>query len=57
MNSLFAGAEREAKRQPLSDPLEQSLRHIDFAAIAAVIDGRLRLGAGAQGGPRRGRRS
>ncbi|KOB29034.1 transposase, partial [Xanthomonas arboricola] len=34
MISLFAGAEREAKRQQLSDPLELLSRHIDFVAIA-----------------------
>lgn len=50
MISLFAGAEREAKRQQLSDPLELLSRHIDFVAIAAVIDGHLRLGTGAKGG-------
>ncbi|KOB04180.1 transposase, partial [Xanthomonas arboricola] len=49
MISLFAGAEREAKRQQLSDPLELLSRHIDFVAIAAVIDGHLRLGTGAKG--------
>ncbi len=50
MISLFARAERDAKRHQLSDPLELLSRHLDFAAIAAVIDVRLCLGRGAKGG-------
>ncbi|WP_295920473.1 hypothetical protein [uncultured Xanthomonas sp.] len=34
MISLFAGHEREAKRQQIGDPLALLSRHIDFAGIA-----------------------
>lgn len=50
MISLFAGQWREAKRQSLSDPLELLNRHIDFAAIAAAVDGKLILGGTGRGG-------
>jgi hypothetical protein len=49
MISLFAGAGHEAKIQRLSDPLDLLSLHIDFAAIAAVIDGQLRLDTGGKG--------
>jgi hypothetical protein len=43
MISLFAGEERNAKRQSLNDPLVLLSRHIDFVAIAAAVDVKLTL--------------
>lgn len=48
MISLFAGEDRSAKRDRIGDPLQVLDRHIDFAAIAAAIDAKLKLG-GQQG--------
>lgn len=50
MISLFAGEERDAKRQSLNDPLMLLARHIDFAAIATVVDAKLTLGGSGRGG-------
>jgi IS5 family transposase len=50
MISLFAGHEREAKRQQIGDPLTLLSRHIDFASIAQAIDAKLSLGTGTRGG-------
>jgi IS5 family transposase len=50
MISLFAGEERNAKRQSLSDPLALLSQHIDFTAIAAAVDVKLTLGASGRGG-------
>jgi IS5 family transposase len=50
MISLFAHEERDAKRQTLNDPLALLSRHIDFAAIAAVVDAKLTLGSTGRGG-------
>ncbi|WP_226977782.1 hypothetical protein [Xanthomonas sp. LMG 12461] len=46
MISLFAGHEREAKRQQIGDPLALLSRHIDFAGIAHAVDAKLSLGTG-----------
>jgi IS5 family transposase len=50
MISLFAREERDAKRQRLNDPLALLTRHIDFGAIAAVVDMKLTLGSSGRGG-------
>lgn len=50
MISLFAGEERDAKRQSLRDPLVVLARHIDFVAIAAAVDRKLSLGGSGKGG-------
>lgn len=50
MTSLFAREERDAKRQSLNDPLALLTRHIDFVAIAAAVDARLKLGPSGRGG-------
>jgi IS5 family transposase len=50
MISLFAGEERDSKRQTLKDPLVVLARHIDFAAIAAAVDRKLSLGGSGRGG-------
>ena len=50
MISLFAREERDTKRQSLNDPLALLDRHIDFAAIAAAVDAKLRLSASGRGG-------
>lgn len=50
MISLFAREERDAKRQSLNDPLVSLTQHIDFAAIATVVDARLSLGGSTRGG-------
>ncbi len=50
MISLFAGHEREAKRQQIGDPLALLSRHIDFAGIARALDAKLGLGTGKRGG-------
>lgn len=50
MISLFAGEERCAKRDRIGDPLQVLDRHIDFGAIAAAIDAKLRLGSQGKGG-------
>lgn len=50
MISLFARDERDAKRQSLNDPLAVLDRHIDFAAIAVAVDGKLALGRSGRGG-------
>ena len=50
MISLFAGEERDAKRQSLRDPLVVLARHIDFVAIAAAVDRKLSLGGTGKGG-------
>ncbi|KAB7767409.1 IS5/IS1182 family transposase, partial [Xanthomonas sp. LMG 12461] len=49
MISLFAGHEREAKRQQIGDPLALLSRHIDFAGIAHAVDAKLSLGTGKRG--------
>lgn len=50
MISLFAREERDAKRQTLNDPLTLLARHIDFEAIADVVDAKLQLGPSGRGG-------
>ncbi|WP_277820288.1 transposase [Xanthomonas translucens] len=50
MISLFAGHERESKRQQIGDPLAVLPRHIDFAAIAQAVDAKLSLCTGTRGG-------
>ena len=50
MISLFAGEERDTKRQSLRDPLAVLTQHIDFLAIAAAVDAKLKLGASGRGG-------
>lgn len=50
MISLFAAEDRAAKRDRIGDPLLVLERHIDFAAIAAVIDAKLTLGDRGRGG-------
>jgi len=50
MMSLFAGDDRAAKRDRMGDPLQVLDRHIDFAAIAAAIDAKLKLGNRGKGG-------
>ncbi|MFC7519291.1 IS5 family transposase [Xanthomonas populi] len=50
MISLFAGEERDAKRQQLNDPLALLSRHIDFAGITRAVDAKLALGPKAKGG-------
>lgn len=44
MISLFAGAERNAKRDRLGDPLQVLSDHIDFAALAQAVDAKLVIG-------------
>lgn len=44
MISLFAGEERNAKRDRLGDPLQVLDRHIDFAALARAVDAKLVIG-------------
>ncbi|PPT73290.1 hypothetical protein XthCFBP4691_20460 [Xanthomonas theicola] len=50
MISLFAGHERESKRQQMGDRLTLLSRHIDFAAIAQAVDAKLTLGTGQRDG-------
>lgn len=50
MISLFAREERDAKHETLNDPLTLLSRHIDFAAIAEVVDAKLQLGPSGRGG-------
>lgn len=50
MISLFAGHERATQRQKLNDPLSLLSQHIDFAGIAAAVDGKLALGPSGRGG-------
>ncbi len=50
MISLFAGEERDAKRDSMKDPLVVLARHINFSAIAAAVDGKLSLGGSSRGG-------
>lgn len=50
MISLFANDDRARKRDTLGDPLQVLDRHIDFAAIAAVIDAKVKLGGSGRGG-------
>ncbi|MBD7924774.1 IS5 family transposase [Xanthomonas bonasiae] len=50
MISLFAGHERESKRQQIGDPLSVLSRHIDFVAIAQAVDAKLSLNTGTRGG-------
>ncbi|ELQ14934.1 hypothetical protein [Xanthomonas translucens] len=49
MISLFAGHERESKRQKIGDPLALLSRHIDFAGIAQAVDAKLSLNTGSLG--------
>ncbi|MFC7519671.1 hypothetical protein ACFQS6_04290 [Xanthomonas populi] len=55
MISLFAGEERDAKRQQLNDPLALLSRHIDFAGITRAVDAKLALGPKARAAGQRGR--
>lgn len=50
MISLFAAQDRATKRDQMGDPLQVLDRHIDFGAIARVIDAKLKLGVGGRGG-------
>jgi IS5 family transposase len=50
MISLFAGEERDTKRQSLRDPLAVLTKHIDFASITAAVDAKLKLGSSGRGG-------
>lgn len=45
-----SGEERNRKLDKLGDPLALSDKHIDFAAIAAVVDAKLTLGNRGRGG-------
>ena len=56
MISLFAAEDRAAKLDRIGDPLQVLDRHIDFAAIAAVVEARLTIGKSRKGVGRRGRR-
>ncbi|UXW25083.1 hypothetical protein [Xanthomonas oryzae] len=44
MISLFAGEERDAKRQQLNDPLVVLSRHIDFGGVVRAVNAKLALG-------------
>ena len=50
MISLFAAEDRAAKLDRIGDPLQVLDRHIDFAAIAAVVEARLTIGKSRTGG-------
>lgn len=50
MISLFAAEDRAAKLDRIGDPLQVLDRHIDFAAIAAVVEARLTIGKSRKGG-------
>ncbi|HUD43193.1 MAG TPA: transposase [Dokdonella sp.] len=50
MISLFAGAERNAERDRLGDPLQVLSDHIDFAALARAVDAKLVIGDRGRGG-------
>lgn len=50
MISLYAGPERSVKRERLGDPLQVMDKHVDFAALAKAVDGKLRLGGSGRGG-------
>lgn len=50
MISLFAPQERAAKRDRIGDPLQVLDEHIDFGAIARVIEAKLKLGDQGRGG-------
>lgn len=50
MISLFAGEERSSKRDRLGDPLQVLDKHIDFAALAKAVDGKLMIGGSGRGG-------
>jgi len=48
--SLFAAQDRASKRDSMGDPLQMLDRHIDFGAIAAAVDAKLKLGDRGRGG-------
>ena len=50
ISRLFAGEERNTKRQSLRDPLEVLTKHIDFVVIAAAVDTKLKPGSSGRGG-------
>ena len=47
---LFADASRQRKIDEVGDPLQTIAQHIDFAELAALVDGLLARGDGRKGG-------
>ena len=47
---LFAEASRQHKRDEVGDPLQVIARHIDFAALAGLVDALIERGDGRKGG-------
>lgn len=47
---LFAEASRQHKRDEVGDPLQVIARHIDFGALAGLVDALIERGDGRRGG-------